>query len=87
MADLGAREYRPLITRIGMTGNQHAQREADDGYILPAENNSRLKSEFVNMMSHELRTPLTVILGYIPVLKNAQKLSAPELIAEIAGDM
>ena len=39
------------------------------------------------MMSHELRTPLTVILGYLPLLTHKDKLPAPGVIAEIAGEM
>ncbi len=52
-----------------------------------AEENSRLKSEFVNMMSHELRTPMTVILGYLPLLKNESLQPEPPMIAGIARDI
>ncbi|WDE12583.1 CHASE domain-containing protein [Thalassomonas haliotis] len=52
-----------------------------------AEMHSRAKSEFLSMMSHELRTPLTVILGYLPLLTNKDKLPLAEIIAEIASEM
>lgn len=52
-----------------------------------AEHANRQKSDFLNMMSHELRTPLTVILGYLPLLKNAQSLPSTAMIAEIARDI
>lgn len=52
-----------------------------------AESANRMKSEFLNVMSHELRTPLTVILGYLPILKKADKLPDAETVAEIAGEM
>ncbi|MCW8906486.1 MAG: CHASE domain-containing protein [Sedimenticola sp.] len=52
-----------------------------------AETANRQKSEFLNMMSHELRTPLTVILGYLPLLKQADRLPPAESIASIARDI
>ncbi len=52
-----------------------------------AEQSTRMKSEFINMMSHELRTPLTVILGYLPLLNNPQKLPPAEVICEIIEDI
>ncbi|MES9905789.1 MAG: ATP-binding protein [Sedimenticola sp.] len=52
-----------------------------------AEQSNRTKSEFLNMMSHELRTPLTVILGYLPLLKDEDKLPAASMIASIAQDI
>ncbi|MDO9224553.1 MAG: CHASE domain-containing protein [Pseudomonadota bacterium] len=52
-----------------------------------AECANRMKSEFVNMMSHELRTPLTVILGYLPLLKHAEKMPPAEMIVGMAADI
>jgi PAS domain S-box-containing protein len=52
-----------------------------------AEQNDRMKSEFINMMSHELRTPLTVILGYLPILQNKDFPISPEEIYSIADEM
>ncbi|WDD99777.1 CHASE domain-containing protein [Thalassomonas actiniarum] len=52
-----------------------------------AEMHSRAKSEFLSMMSHELRTPLTVILGYLPLLTDRNKLPLPGIITEIANEM
>jgi PAS domain S-box-containing protein len=52
-----------------------------------AETANRHKSAFLNVMSHELRTPLTVILGYLPILKNRDKMPPPDSIVQIAGDM
>ncbi len=47
----------------------------------------RMKSEFVATVSHELRTPLTVILGYLPLLKDPDKLPESEAIAKMAISM
>ncbi len=52
-----------------------------------AEAANRQKSAFLNMMSHELRTPLTVILGYMPLLMDRERMPAPEVIASIVADM
>ncbi len=52
-----------------------------------AEHANRMKSEFVNMMSHELRTPLTVILGYLPLLKQVDKMPPAAMIADMARDI
>lgn len=52
-----------------------------------AEHANRMKSDFVNMMSHELRTPLTVILGYLPLLKHAEKMPPAETIVGMAQDI
>jgi len=66
------------------------QKEAEQALINAknsAERANRQKSEFLNMMSHELRTPLTVILGYLPILKKADALPPPDLIAQMATDI
>ena len=47
----------------------------------------RQKDEFVASVSHELRTPLTVILGYLPLLTEPDKMPAPEMVARISGKM
>ena len=52
-----------------------------------AEEANRQKSAFLNIMSHELRTPLTVILGYLPLLKNKEKMLPAESINQVAEDM
>ena len=52
-----------------------------------AEEANRQKSAFLNVMSHELRTPLTVILGYLPLLRNREKMLPAEAIAKVAEDM
>ncbi len=52
-----------------------------------AEQANKHKSSFLNIMSHELRTPLTVILGYLPMLKDRNKMPSPENIEQIAQDM
>ena len=62
---------------------EQAMRDA----IQAAEEASQQKSAFLNTMSHEFRTPLTVMLGYLPILKNADKLPSPDIIHQIAEDM
>ncbi len=52
-----------------------------------AEKANRLKSEFLNLMSHELRTPLTVMLGNLPLLKDASDMPEADEIVEIAQDV
>ena len=52
-----------------------------------AEEANRQKSAFLNVMSHELRTPLTVILGYLPLLRNREKMLPAEAVAKVAEDM
>ncbi len=47
----------------------------------------RIKDEFVSTVSHELRTPLTVILGYLPLLKDADKLPEASKISDLASRM
>ncbi len=79
--ELGKAERQALLRVIER--HQRALVAARDA----AEEGNRMKSEFLNMMSHELRTPLTVVLGYLPLLKDAAAMPPPEMIAEMAADM
>ncbi len=47
----------------------------------------RVKSEFIATVSHELRTPLTVILGYLPLLSDAEQMPEPKVVARLANNM
>jgi len=81
-------EHDPVYvgTLLDITLQKEAERtliEAKES----AETANRQKSEFLNMMSHELRTPLTVILGYLPLLKQADRLPPAESIASMARDI
>lgn len=71
--------------------NDISQRKAAEQALLrakeEAEAANRQKSAFLNMMSHELRTPLTVVLGYLPLLADRNRMPAPEVIEGIVADM
>ncbi len=68
------------------TQRQEAEQQLRRG-IKAAEEANQQKSMFLNMMSHELRTPLTVILGYIPLLQNPERLPTQDLVQQIADDI
>ncbi len=75
---------------IGVNLDISDRKESEQTMLLAkqaAEDASRQKSAFLNVMSHELRTPLTVILGYLPLLKNIERMPNAEVIAKIADDM
>lgn len=84
----GKIDDRPVF--VGVLSDMTQRKEAERSLIAAkemAEEANRQKSIFLNMMSHELRTPLTVILGYLPIMKNKEKMPAPEIIAQIVSDM
>lgn len=84
----GMIEDRPVF--VGVLSDMTQRKQAEKSLIAAkemAEEANRQKSIFLNMMSHELRTPLTVILGYLPIMKNKEKMPAPEVIAQIVSDM
>lgn len=68
------------------TQRQEAEQQLRRG-MQAAEEANRQKSMFLNMMSHELRTPLTVILGYIPLLQNPERLPTQDIVKQIADDI
>ncbi|MCU7923150.1 MAG: PAS domain S-box protein [Candidatus Thiodiazotropha sp. (ex Dulcina madagascariensis)] len=75
---------------VGVIQDITERKAAEEALVqakIDAEQSNRLKSEFLSMMSHELRTPLTVILGYLPLLKDEDKLLVPSKIAGIAEDI
>ena len=79
-----------IIGFLGIASDITERKRAEKALLVAkeqAERNNKMKSEFINMMSHELRTPLTVILGYLPMLKNPDKLPSQAMIADMASDM
>ncbi|MBI9078145.1 MAG: CHASE domain-containing protein [Pseudodesulfovibrio sp.] len=80
----GGRRFVGMIVDI-------TKRKQDEEMLIKAkdeaESANRTKSEFLNVMSHELRTPLTVILGYLPILMNKDKIPEAQMVAQIASEM
>lgn len=75
---------------VGVIKNMSAEMEIRDQLIRAketAEITSKQQAAFINTTSHELRTPLTVILGYLPLLKNAENTLSSEMVATIANEM
>jgi signal transduction histidine kinase len=54
-----------LTVAVGLTQLYKREQQAR----LQAENNSRIRDEFLNTLSHEIRTPLNSILGWISLLR------------------
>ncbi len=63
------RDGRP-VAMSGVCVMVTRRKEAELARLSAAEENSRLKDEFLATLSHELRTPLNAILGWVPMMQS-----------------